>query len=82
MENQNEQLNLFTKKDFERRDIEQAGLMKAEANLETPHFFVPWMGNDCVYYVGAKQCAAHGDFVACMDCDDYRSSDDDTADDD
>ena len=73
MENEKEQLSLFSEEAFERRDSEQAELAKAKTNPGTPHFFVPWMGNDCVHYVGAQQCAAHGDFVACMDCDDYKS---------
>ena len=73
MKNQNEQLGLFTEQDFEPRDIEQAELMKSKTDPGTPHFFVPWMGNDCVHYVGAAQCAAHGDFVECKDCCDYKS---------
>jgi len=77
MENQKEQLSLFTKEMFESRDGQQDEPRRAEANLGAQHFFVPWMGNDCVFYVGGGNCAAHGDFVDCLDCDDYKSVDDD-----
>lgn len=82
MENQNEQLNLFTEQAFEPRDIEQAELMKAKTNLEKPQVSVCHVGNDCFYYLGAGNCVLHGDTVGCMDCDDYKSIIDDDAQDD
>ena len=81
MEKQKEQLSLFTEEDFKPRNTEQAEPMKAETNPKTQHFFIPWMGNDCVYYIGAGNCAATGEFVDCMDCDDYKSVDGDDIDD-
>lgn len=83
MDNQNEQLSLFSEKAFEPRDIEQAELMKTKANVEKSQVIASYIGNDCFYYMGAGNCAVHGDTTDCIDCDDYKSiNDDDTQDDD
>lgn len=83
MKNQNDQLNLFTDKAFEPRVIEQAEPMKDETNLEKPQVGVCHVGNDCFYYLGVGTCVLHGDIWDCIDCDDYKSiNDDDNEDDD
>ena len=83
MENHKEQLNLFTEKDFEPRNTEQAKPSKPEPSLSWSDIFESSAGYDCFYYVCRGACALHGDAVGWMDCDDYRSiNDDDTQDDD
>ena len=82
MESQNEQLNLFTEQAFEPRDIEQAELMKAKTNPDKPQAIVSYIGKDCFYYLCAGNCVVHGDMGDCVNCDDYKSiNDDDTQDD-
>lgn len=82
MKNQNEPLNLFTEQAFEPRNIEQSELVKAKTNLGKPGLTISYMGIDCVYYVGAGNCAAHGEMVDCIDCDDYKPIDGDEVEDD
>jgi len=77
MENQSEQLSLFSEKAFEPRDIGQAELMKTKANVEKSQVIVSYIANDCFYYMGAGNCAMHGDAVGCVDCDECKSTDDD-----
>lgn len=82
MRNQNEQLTLFTEQAFEPRDIEQAELMKAKANLDRAQASAHYIGNDCFYYLCAGNCVLHGDAWRCDDCDDYKSINDDEVEDD
>jgi hypothetical protein len=78
-----DQLSLFAQKDSEPRDIKQAELTEAKTDLNEPQSTVSYTGNDCFYYMGAGNCAVHGDTMGCVDCDDYKSiNDDDTEDDD
>lgn len=82
MENQNEQLSLFTEQAFEPRDIEQVKPNKPQPNLSLSDVFESNIGCDCFYYLAAGSCVLHGDTTHCIDCDDYKSINDDTQDDD
>jgi hypothetical protein len=82
MENQKEQLSLFTQEDFEPKDIKQAELTKVRTNLQESEVTACYTRNDCAYYIGTGNCSLHGDTVDCWDCDDYESIDDDDTEDD
>lgn len=77
MENQNEQLSLFTEHAFEPRDIEQVENKKPEFDLDLSHVFESQIGFDCFYYLAAGSCVLHGDTTHCINCDDYKSINDD-----
>lgn len=82
MKNQDEQLGLFTKRDFEPRH-EQVEHKKPEFIRDLSHVFESQIGFDCFYYMCEGNCALHGDMSGCADCEDYKSiNDDDTQDED
>lgn len=81
MKNEHRQLNIFTEQDFRPKHSEQPS--NPQPNLSWKDYFDHTrMDIDCFYYLCAGNCVMHGDTSGCMDCQDYKSINEDDNDQD